>query len=74
MLFIKENSYPNQEGRKMIHHCIECSQPVNPLTFGFEQKLIMADAWCSKCWNRLMSEADLNVSHLDNPRYLALTA
>ena len=56
----------------MTHHCVECSEPINPNSLSFEQKLIEDQDWCGKCWARIMTDSFDELSYLDHPKFLTV--
>lgn len=53
--------------------CLECSEPINPLSLSFEMKLVDIDFLCRRCFDMFLEETDAgDMPYLDNPR-LALS-
>jgi hypothetical protein len=55
-----------------MRKCVECSEPINPNSLSFEQKLIEDQDWCGKCWARIMTDSFDELSYLDHPKFLTV--
>lgn len=59
----------------MTRSCIECSQPINPLSLSFEMRLVDIDFLCRRCYDLMLEEVDAeDIPHLQNPRFMVLSA
>lgn len=52
-----------------MRNCIQCEDPISEESSNFEQRLIDDQDFCRKCFDEMMLDVDL--SYLDNPRFLA---
>ncbi len=52
-----------------MRNCTQCGDPISEESFSFEQRLIDDHNFCRKCFDEIMLDVDL--SYLDNPRFLA---